>query len=65
MDEVDRAQQYQAMEIENALAARRKFAGTSAMFCTDCGAEIPEPRRKAVPGCVLCRDCQAEMERWP
>jgi phage/conjugal plasmid C-4 type zinc finger TraR family protein len=35
----------------------------SAEWCEDCGAEIPEARRKAVPGVQLCVDCQGEIER--
>ncbi len=35
----------------------------SADWCEDCGIEIPDARRKAVPGVQLCVDCQGEIER--
>ena len=30
--------------------------------CAWCGNEIPEARRKALPGCVLCVECQEAKE---
>lgn len=30
--------------------------------CIDCGEVIPEKRRKAVPGCVRCIECQKAFE---
>lgn len=35
----------------------------SAEWCEACGAEIPEARRKAVPGVQTCIDCARETER--
>ncbi|MGE4293700.1 MAG: TraR/DksA family transcriptional regulator [Desulfovibrio sp.] len=35
----------------------------SAHDCEDCGDEIPEARRKAVPGCTRCTECQNRYER--
>lgn len=35
----------------------------SADWCEDCGIEIPEARRKAVPGVTQCIDCAKEAER--
>jgi phage/conjugal plasmid C-4 type zinc finger TraR family protein len=32
--------------------------GESLSECEECGADIPEPRRRAVPGVRLCVDCQ-------
>ena len=44
--------------------ARRQLpAGPSLLECEDCGAEIPEARRKALPGVRLCVKCQAKIER--
>lgn len=42
-----------------------KTVADSAEFCEDpgCGEPIPEPRRRAVPGCRLCVACQARRER--
>lgn len=36
--------------------------GTSHTHCEDCGARIPEARRKAVPGVRLCVVCQEEFD---
>ncbi len=36
---------------------------TSPTHCEDCGEEIPKARRRALPGCCYCRDCQADLER--
>jgi phage/conjugal plasmid C-4 type zinc finger TraR family protein len=35
----------------------------SAEWCDACGNEIPELRRKAVPGVTLCVGCQREQEQ--
>lgn len=32
--------------------------------CEDCGEPIPEARRKAMPGCRRCIDCQTLHENW-
>lgn len=34
----------------------------SARECVDCGCRIPEPRRRAVPGCTRCAGCQEAAE---
>ena len=34
----------------------------SLLFCEDCGADIPEARRKAVRGVRLCVGCQEVQE---
>lgn len=49
-------------KIQEQLAEQRKFQ--SLTHCEECGAEIPEPRRKAVMGCRLCVGCQEMVERW-
>ena len=36
--------------------------GKSLTHCAECGNEIPEARRKAVPGVRLCVSCQAEHD---
>ena len=41
------------------LARSRLPAGESLTHCEECGADIPEARRKAVPGVRLCVDCQS------
>lgn len=35
----------------------------SAEFCEECGEDIPEARRKLVPGVQMCVYCQERMER--
>lgn len=37
-------------------------AAVSAEWCEACDCEIPELRRKAVPGVTLCIDCAREAE---
>lgn len=65
MDDIDRAQRRDTELREAAIEAVRRRAamtGESALRCAECGAHIPEPRRRAVPGCRLCVDCQAYYE---
>ena len=44
--------------------ARSELArrGESLTECAECGASIPEARRRAVPGVTLCIDCQGAAE---
>ncbi|AFP32663.1 DksA/TraR family C4-type zinc finger protein [Marinobacter sp. BSs20148] len=37
--------------------------GDSLTHCEECGREIPEARRAAVPGVRLCIKCQTELEK--
>ena len=37
--------------------------GPGATHCEECGAEIPEPRRRALPGVRTCFACQSENDR--
>lgn len=49
--------------LRRCLAARRVAAHRQGSEeCVNCGERIPERRRSAMPGCVLCVDCQAEEE---
>ena len=45
------------------LARSRLPDGEGATHCEDCEAEIPEARRKAIPGVRLCVSCQSEREK--
>lgn len=38
-------------------------SGESCMFCEECGEEIPEARRQALPGVKLCIKCQTEKDK--
>lgn len=69
MDNFDRAQEleqrYRRGAIAHAQAKAREQesrAGSSLLRCAECGAPIPEQRRKAVPGCRLCVACQQEHD---
>ena len=44
------------------LARSRMPKGESLSHCQVCGEEIPEGRRKAMPGVRLCIECQTEHE---
>ena len=37
--------------------------GESLTHCAECGTDIPEARRTAVPGVRLCIACQAEVDK--
>jgi len=44
-------------------ARSRMPKGESARECEECGATIPEARRKALPGVQLCVACQEASDR--
>lgn len=60
-DNVDRAGRDQAMLDRIRVESRVVYEGVSAYECSECGEEIPEGRRRAVPGVELCVDCK-ELE---
>lgn len=39
--------------------------GEALTDCEDCGEEIPEPRRKALPGARTCVICQSARDNRP
>lgn len=41
------------------LARSRLPSGPGEMHCQECGEEIPEARRRAMPGARLCVHCQS------
>jgi phage/conjugal plasmid C-4 type zinc finger TraR family protein len=45
------------------LARSRLPRGESLEHCEECGAEIPQARREAIPGVRLCVACQSELDR--
>lgn len=64
-DSVDRAQEQEEEFLAMAIDAARGIpapAVTVTHHCLECGVEIPEPRRRAAPGCQLCIDCAVEFE---
>ena len=44
-------------------AQSRMPSGPSLLHCVECGADIPEPRRIAIPGVRLCVVCQEIFDR--
>lgn len=65
-DIADLAQQeYEQMwrQINAERIRRLSLVGTeSAKTCENCGKNIPEKRRKAVPGCTRCTTCQENID---
>lgn len=51
--------------IDDAVKAARRHLpkGPSLKNCEECGAEIPEARRQALPGVRLCIACQSEADK--
>jgi len=45
------------------LARRRLPRGESLTHCEECGVDIPEARRKAIPGVRLCVSCQQGVDQ--
>ncbi|MGB5327617.1 MAG: DksA/TraR family C4-type zinc finger protein [Gammaproteobacteria bacterium] len=45
------------------LARSRLPTGESLTHCEECGADIPEARRKAIAGVRLCVACQQEIDQ--
>lgn len=48
-------------EVQKRVAEQAKLP--SAEFCVECGEEIPQARRDAIPGVQLCIDCKELSER--
>lgn len=45
------------------LARSRLWNGESLTHCEECESEIPEARRRAIPGVRYCVRCQSEHEK--
>lgn len=63
MDDIDRANNQAATEVETLLKRRVVYSGNSALKCIECRDLIPAARRHAIPGCRLCVDCQEYLEQ--
>ncbi|HBL7008912.1 TPA: TraR/DksA family transcriptional regulator [Citrobacter koseri] len=60
---IDQANELTQQRIDMAVAAHRlNHSAVSAEHCAECGEDIPELRRAAVPGCSTCASCQEEIE---
>ncbi|MDA7427173.1 DksA/TraR family C4-type zinc finger protein [Primorskyibacter aestuariivivens] len=44
------------------MRAQKRPVGESLTHCAECEEDIPEARRKAIPGVKLCIDCQQERD---
>jgi len=44
------------------LKARKTYVGESLIDCAECGEEIAEARRLALPGVKLCIECQSARD---
>lgn len=64
MDEFDRASELEQIARDKAIAYHQKKMqrGESAKECCECGEEIPQERRQAVPGVKRCVYCQQVLE---
>lgn len=67
-DILDRAQQADQFRRDLAIRAFRAGVGDLArpsafLLCDDCGDPIDAARRKALPACKRCFDCQEAAER--
>ncbi|WP_307744996.1 TraR/DksA family transcriptional regulator [uncultured Pantoea sp.] len=62
-DSMDLVQQRVQEELaRNLTNATHRPAGASEFFCLTCGEEIPEQRRRALPGVSLCVTCKQISE---
>lgn len=60
---IDQANELAQQRIDMAIAAHRiNHNAVSAEHCSECGEDIPAPRRAAVPGCQTCAECQSVIE---
>jgi len=65
MDVIDDSQKPERLFREEALAKRKPVGrpGFASLFrCAECEEEIPERRRQAIRGCMLCAACQEEQD---
>lgn len=62
-DLFDQAQELEELMRAEAIERSRWHGGACSAEQCDCGAEIPEERRRALPGVQTCVDCAAAMER--
>lgn len=63
-DTIDAANELAQARIDQAVASMRiNRNAASATHCEECGEDIPEARRIAVPGCQMCAECQGITEQ--
>ncbi|HFT0375507.1 TPA: TraR/DksA family transcriptional regulator [Enterobacter mori] len=60
---IGQANELAQQRIDMAIAAHRlNRNAVSAEHCVECGEDIPDPRRAAVPGSQTCAECQSVIE---
>lgn len=60
---IDQANELVEQNISQAIQRMRIDRNAiSAEQCSECGEDIPVPRRAAVPGCQTCAECQGIIE---
>ncbi|EIV6183989.1 TraR/DksA family transcriptional regulator [Klebsiella aerogenes] len=60
---IDQANELAERRLEMTIQNMRiNHNAVSAEHCSECGEDIPAPRRAAVPGCQTCAECQADLE---
>ncbi|PLY04757.1 MAG: conjugal transfer protein TraR [Desulfuromonas sp.] len=67
MDDADRAKAIADQKDQDALADHLSKTANSKpgrTHCADCGDEIPQRRREAIPNVQRCIDCQQLLEHW-
>jgi phage/conjugal plasmid C-4 type zinc finger TraR family protein len=66
-DDMDRAQAANEAHQSDSILDHFRRGIRNSMYaaelnCEECGKEIPEARRKAMPGCTRCVPCQTDFE---
>lgn len=61
-DVADMASDMEQVARDAAIANRVRYTGISPLYCDDCGLDIEEKRRMAVPGVRLCHSCASLKE---
>lgn len=56
-DFIDATLESEGSIVNATLANRVRYCGESATHCVECGEEIPQGRRDALPGVQLCVEC--------
>lgn len=60
---IDQANELAQQRLDQAIQAHRiNHNAVSAEHCEECGEDIPQARRVAVPGCQTCAECQGIIE---
>ncbi|MDX9789051.1 MAG: TraR/DksA C4-type zinc finger protein [Desulfobacterales bacterium] len=64
MDDCDVADKFINLQSSTGVKAIQNELGRPGTTdCENCGEPIPEKRRRAMPSCRLCIDCQRDLEK--